>query len=739
MATYSDPQKVDLIEPAGDSGAGSIDAWDTAEDISRVTTLEPSSVVMVSLGARGGPGESTGDTPQQIAPAGCGKSTVGVCGGGNPEKSEVRGYPTVAQLSEEHQVGDHFPVVHRVSRININAVTIRVPILVEGIRAQATIDSGAEVSVLSGTCYQRIPEGRRPPMKDSALTLVVADQEQELTAMGVVNLQVQLKPLTFEWPVHVAPIADDMLLGSNILDAHDIAVSSHRGLLVRGAWVSCETTRRPVALQCTRVRVPQALTIPPHHEFIVPVSLPNPEDEGKSAILEPLVEDSRGLLVARGLVDTGHSTIPVCMVNLSEVPIRLRRHHLLGELQPIQDEVLSLEGADDQGSLSPLAPVPDNVEGHAVAAEADSSEVLEQEAQAVPEHLQQLYRTTARGIRVPSVRRRIQSLLCQRQGAFGRQKLDLGTFSEVQHEINTACAAPVWQRVRPTPRGFENEERACLEEQLEAGVIRPSSSAWAAPTVLVRKSDGSVRWCIDYRKLNDRSVKDAYPLPKISMCLDSLHGARFFSTLDLQSGYWQIEMADKDIPKTTFITKYGLFEYTKMLFGLCSAPSTFQCCMELVFRGLQWKTLLIYLDDLIVIGQAMEENLERLDEVLLRLEQSGLKLKPSKCQILQDKVVFLGHVVSEQGVLPNPKLLESVTDWPVPRCRREVQQFLGLANYYRQFVPGFSDVAIPLKRLTSKEVDFAWESGAVFTKGLKSRVLSLDLSHDLGQDSRRIH
>ena len=526
-ATYSDPQKVNLIEPAGDFGAGSIDAWDTAEDSSRVTILEPSSVVMVSLGARGGPGGSTGDTPQQIALAGCGKSAVGVCGGGNPEKSEGRGYPTVAQLSEEHQGGDHFPVVHRVSRINIHAVTIRVPILVEGIRALATIDSGAEVSVLSGTCYQRIPEGRRPPMKDSALTLVVADQKQELTAMGVINLQVQLKPLTFEWPVHVAPIADDMLLDSDILDAHDIDVSSHRGLLVQGAWVSCETTRRPVALQCTRVRVPQALTIPPHHEFIVPVSLPNPEDEGKSAILEPLVEDSQGLLVAWGLVDTGHSTIPVRMVNLSEVPIRLRWNHLLGELQPIQDEVLSLEGADDQGSLSPLAPVPDNVEGHAAAAEADSSEVLEQEAQAVPEHLQQLYRTTARGIRVPSVRRRIQSLLCQRQGAFARHKLDLGTFSEVQHEINTACAAPVRQRVRPTPRGFENEERAGLEEQLEAGVIRPSSSAWAAPTVLVRKSDGSVHWCIDYRKLNYRSVKDAYPLPQISMCLDSLGGPAF--------------------------------------------------------------------------------------------------------------------------------------------------------------------------------------------------------------------
>ena len=160
------------------------------------------------------------------------------------------------------------------------------------------------------------------------------------------------------------------------------------------------------------------------------------------------------------------------------------------------------------------------------------------------------------GVRVPSTRNLLRNVLVQRQGAFARHKLDLGHCTVVKHEINTACAAPVKERVRPTPRGFEDEEKKCLEEQLEAGVVRPSSSAWASATVLVRKADGSVRWCVDYRKVNDRSVKDAYPLPKISMCLDSLGGARYFSTLDLQSGYWQIGMAEADIPKTAFITKY---------------------------------------------------------------------------------------------------------------------------------------------------------------------------------------
>ena len=195
------------------------------------------------------------------------------------------------------------------------------------------------------------------------------------------------------------------------------------------------------------------------------------------------------------------------------------------------------------------------------------------------------------------------------------------------------------------------------------------------------------------------------------MCLDSLSGAQYFSNLELQSGYWQICMNEADIPKTAFMTKYRLYEYTKMPFGLCWAGSTFQRCMELVLRGLQWQTLLIYLDDVIVIGSSIEENLDRLDEVLRCLEEVGLKLKPSKCSLLQREVLFLGHLVSWFGVQPNPKLIQSVMEWKVTTNRKEVQQYLGLVNYYRRFVPAFSDIAVPLTELTSKHIEF-WNDGA---------------------------
>lgn len=177
-----------------------------------------------------------------------------------------------------------------------------------------------------------------------------------------------------------------------------------------------------------------------------------------------------------------------------------------------------------------------------------------------------------------------------------------------------------------------------MKDQFNNGVIQPSCSAWASPVVLVRKKDNTVRWCIDYRKLNDVTRKDAYPLPRIDTCLDCLSSAKIFSTLDLQSEYWQLEVSEKDRPKTAFVTKYGPFEYRKMPFGLCNAPSTFERCMELILKGLQWKTLLIYLDDVIIYSDTVESHLEQLDLVLTRLREAGLKLKPSKCDLIKPSV-----------------------------------------------------------------------------------------------------
>ena len=184
--------------------------------------------------------------------------------------------------------------------------------------------------------------------------------------------------------------------------------------------------------------------------------------------------------------------------------------------------------------------------------------------------------------------------------------------------------------------------------------MRESCSPWSAPLVFVRKKDGGVRPCIDYRRLNSVTIKDAYPLPRIDQCLDSLEGAVFFSCVDLTSGFFQISMNPNDIPKTAFSTSWGgLYEYVTMHQGLTWSPHTFQRCMELVLRGLQWKTLLIYLDDVISFGRTFDEALERLEELFERIKTANLKLKPSKCNLFRKEVSFLGHRVNESGVMPD--------------------------------------------------------------------------------------
>ncbi|KAK3102100.1 hypothetical protein FSP39_008757 [Pinctada imbricata] len=249
----------------------------------------------------------------------------------------------------------------------------------------------------------------------------------------------------------------------------------------------------------------------------------------------------------------------------------------------------------------------------------------------IPEHLEELYDRSCKNIEGTDLKNRLAALLIKHKDAFARNKTDLGKCAIVKHKINIENSVPIRQPLRRTPKGFEGEEEQHLYEQLDNGVIQPSASAWASPVVLVRKKDNTVRWCIDYRKLNNATKKDAYPLPRIDTCLDCLSTAKVFSTLDLQSGYWRLEIAEEDRHKTAFITKYGLFEYRKMPFGLCNAPSTFQRCMELILKGLQWKTLLIYLDDVIIYSSDVQSHLDQLDVVLTRLHGAGLKLKPSKC------------------------------------------------------------------------------------------------------------
>jgi hypothetical protein len=246
-----------------------------------------------------------------------------------------------------------------------------------------------------------------------------------------------------------------------------------------------------------------------------------------------------------------------------------------------------------------------------------------------------------------------------------------------------------------------------LDKMQRHRVIEESESPWSSPVVLVRKKNGELRFCVDYRKLNDITKKDCFPLPRIDETLDTLAGAKWYSTFDLKSDYWQVDVHPDDKDKTAFSTGQGLWHFTVMPFGFCNAPATFERLMETVLRGLTYDACLVYLDDVIIIGRTFQEHLN-LQKVFQRFREVRLKLNQGKCQLLQKEVKNLGHIVSPEGISTDHEKLNAVREWPTPKDKHEIRSFLILFTYYRRFISGFAYIAKPLTRLTEEKDAFQW-------------------------------
>ena len=455
------------------------------------------------------------------------------------------------------------------------------------------------------------------------------------------------------------------LLGPRRALPHTLDIRN--GLLFAQGGASLQLHRKDSALS-GRVFTVGHWSMPPYSEAVLHCSVRTTGGRAlpSSGLLEGLTlfAEDTGLIVGRTLVDPSGWKVPVLV--FTEVGMITQ----VTAMQSVMDDGIRHRGVDG----------------------------------VLPYHLQDLVDQTS-GDLDGDQRRRLAEVLLEYADIFPVPGDPLtGHMDAVEHHINTGDRSPI--RCAPrrmSPQKMKREEE-CITEMLTGGQIEASDSPWSSPVVLVTKKDGGTRFCVDYRQLNDATIKDAYSLPRIDDTLDMLAGKQWFSTLYLASGYWQVLLSREARAKTTLATHSGLFQFRVMPFGLCNAPATFERLMDRVLQGLRWSRCLVYLDDIISFGGTFDGALSNLTLIFERLRSYGLQLKSSKCHLFRVSVPFLGHIVGRRGLECDPTKIEDVKSWPIPDCLKSVRQFLGFVGYW-------ADVATPLVYLTGKDVLFVWDSG----------------------------
>ena len=571
-----------------------------------------------------------------------------------------------------------------------------VRIKLNGEAATFLVDTGASLSLLSAKLYDNLPHEQRPQL-DTVSSKVLTAASTELPLKGKGSFKVEVAEITTDCCFTVAELSVDGVFGMDFLKRHEGVIDvTKECLTLRGMEIPL-VFQGPVG--CYRIIASETVTILPRSELVFEgktIGLAGEkavQEHTNLGVLEPSAKflDSQRGFVARALVSISDA-VPLRVMNLSDLPQRIYAGTEIAEMSEVS-RVLTDDGKRQFASQD-LSP-----------------------------ELKALLNETAHNLTLSQMED-VEQLLRQYSGLFATKNIDLGRTSVVKHNINTGDARPVKQPLRRIPANMTEEVNSQIDEMLSKGVIEPSTSPWASNIVLVKKKDGSTRICIDYRRLNAVTEKDAYPLPRIDEVLDQLAGNAWFSTLDLFTGYWQVEVDAEDRPKTAFTTRKGLFQFRQMPFGLCSAPATFQRLMETVLAGKQWEICLVYLDDVIVYGESFEQMLKNLQTVFDCLAKAGLKLKPKKCTLFAKEVRYLGHVVSQNGVSTDPDKISAVQNWPVPVSVKEVRSFLGLCGYYRRYIQGFAAIAKCLHRLTEKGRTFIWNQECqIAFETLKSKLV----------------
>ena len=565
-------------------------------------------------------------------------------------------------------------------------------VVLEGRQVWALLDSGADFSLIREELANSLadPDGRLLEQRSASPVLGASGEVIDIRGCRQIEFKIQDETFTCRTAVTRGLIVD-LVLGRDFACQYRSVLDDDAGECRIGQLRIPLPSYSEVRPSRSRVRIMQTSAIPPRSEAFVmaqvePVNGGSRMSPGQSfqGVLEPSEKQhAEHLWVPRLVASVGKDmVIPVKVINTGSTEVSILKHTDVGTLFTVSQSEGDLYNICDQAEHAPDRGRPSSA--------------------TIPELDLESCELSEEG------KRQLAALVHEFSDIFSKGADDIGRTHITQHEIKTGDATPIKQRPRRIPLKLRDQVEQQKAEMLRDGVIEESTSPWCSPIVMVRKKDGSYRFCVDLRAVNSVTQGMSHPLPRVDDALDTLSGAKYFSSLDMASGYWQVEIAPEDREKTAFTTGKGLHHFKVMAFGLKNAGPTFQKLMELILAGMDNKTCLVYIDDIIVFNSTEKGHLTTLTEMFHRIRGAGMKLKPSKCLLGRQEVTFLGHRVMSGGILPDPRNVDKVARWPKPQNADELLSFLGLCGYYNKFVKEYSEETRVLREAAARKGPLDW-------------------------------